>query len=105
MLVRSETDEGTILATPWTRRQSPSTSFHRFGSSGAVPLKDSRITILLRATAEPVVNVDNNSAATTHAVNDRMVLDMSLPHDDVGSSTIPLRRDSKRWRGRATASG
>ena len=89
MLVRIETDEGTIFATPSTRRQSPSTSFQRFGNSGAVPLKDSRITILLRATAEPVVNVDSNSAATTHAVNERMVLDMALPHDDVGTTTIP----------------
>ena len=55
MLVRIETDEGTIFATPSTRRQSPSTSCQRFGSSGAVPLNDSRITILLRATADPVV--------------------------------------------------
>ena len=69
MLVRIDTDEGTIFATPSTRRQSPSTSFQRFGSSGAVPLKDSRITILLRATADSAGNVESNSAATTHAID------------------------------------
>ena len=57
-----------------------------------MPLNDSRITILLRAMAGPVNNDDSNSAATTHAISERMVLDMSLPHDDVGGSTIPLLR-------------